>query len=128
MADGELFKPGRFLTHRTLASVVADPATINATNFPPASGFSAYQCQSVWIVWHGTGGTGTDTITVVPLIWDGINSIWSTLAAITLTKDKMAELYLYGSSTVFLQITTVSSTTATALTVNVAKAHSEVVE
>lgn len=132
--DAALFKPGRWLTHRQPATVVADSATVNTTNFPPAyatpnGSFSGYQCQSIWIVWHGTGGTATDTITVQPLIWDGINNIWSLLGGtIVLTKDKAVEFSVYGASVLFLQITSVASTTVSALTINVAKAHSEVVE
>lgn len=128
MADGELFKPGRFLTHRTLLTVAADSATINATNFPLANAFSAYQCQSVWIVWHGTGGTSSDTIKLVPLVWDGINLVWNLMTEITLIKDTLTELSLYGASSVFLRVSNVASTTATALTVNVAKANSSIVE
>lgn len=132
--DGMLFKPGRWLTHRSLSSVAADSATVNTTNFPPAyatpnGSFAGTQCQSIWIVWHGTGGTATDTITVQPLIWDGINNVWSLLGSTqTLTKDKAVEFSVYGAQVLFLQITSVSATTVTALTINVAKAHSEVVE
>lgn len=129
MADGELFKPGRFLTHRTLGSVVADSATINTTNFPPQNSFSGYQCQSVWITWHGTGGTASDTIKFVPLVFDGINNVWNLMSEITVTKDTLYELSVYGASTVYLRVSNVSGTSATApITINIAKAHSEVVE
>lgn len=132
--DGMLYKPGRWLTHRSLTTVAADPATVNTTNFPSAYGtpngtFAGTACQSIWIVWHGTGGAAVDTIAVQPLIWDGINNIWSLLGStITLTKDKAVECSVYGGQVLFLQITSVASTTVTALTINVAKAHSEVVE
>lgn len=129
MADGALFKPGRFLTHRSLSGAAAtDSATINTTNFPPASGFSANECQSVWVVWHGTGGTAADTIKLVPLVFDGIALAWNLMTEITLVKDTMTELVLYGAQVVFLRISNVSSTTATALNVTVAKANSSIVE
>jgi hypothetical protein len=129
MADGELFKPGRFLTHRTqTGAATADSSTINTTNFPPANGFSAYQCQSAWVVWHGTGGSTSDTLKLVPLIWDGIALAWNLFPEITLTKDVMQELVLYGAQLAFLRISNVGGTTATNLVVTLAKAHSEVVE
>jgi hypothetical protein len=126
--DGRIYKPGRFLTHRNLTGAAAtDSATINDTNYPPASAFNAGGSRSVWLVWNGAGGTSSDTITVVPLVRDGINALWNQLASVVLTRDRMAEYYLYGAGAVFLMITAVS-TTATALQVRVALANSEIVE
>lgn len=129
MADGELFKPGRFLTHRTTTGAAAtDSATINTTNFPPANGFSGCQCQSVWVVWHGTGGTSADTVKFVPLMWDGIANAWNLMPEITAIKDTALELVLYGAQLMFLRISNISSTTATNITVTVAKANASIVE
>jgi hypothetical protein len=129
MADGMLFKPGKFMTHRTLGTVAADSATINATNFPLSGAFAGTQCQSVWITWHGTGGATTDTLKVVPLMWDGINTLWCKMSEITLTKDTVTELKVYGATLMFLRVSDVTGVTATApITINLAKADSAIVE
>lgn len=128
-ADGRIYKPGRFLTHRDLTGAAAtDNATINDTNYPPASAFDASGGKSVWLVWNATGGTAADTIVVTPLIRDGINGRWNLLPDVTLTRDVMKESFLYGAGGVFIKITTVSGTTATAIKVRVAIADNEIVE
>lgn len=127
-ADGRIYKPGRFLTHRDLTgSAATDSATINDTNYPPASAFDAGAARSTWLVWNCSGGTSADTITVVPLIRDGINGCWNQLPAVVLKRDVMTESFMYGAGAVFLMITAVS-TTGTNVKVRVAMADSAVVE
>lgn len=126
--DGRIYKPGRFLTHRDLTGAAAtDSATINDTNFPPASAFDSGGCRSAWLVWNCTGGTSTDTITVVPLVRDGISGIWDLLPSVTLTRDTLSEYYFYGIGGIFLRISA-TSTTGTNIKVRVALANSEIVE
>ena len=126
--DNRIFVPGHFKTVRTLATVAADSATINDTNFPPTSAFAATGARSIWIVWHGTGGTSADTIKIVPLVRDGINNVWNLMTEVTLVKDTLLEVFTYGAAQVYLRISLTSATTATALTVNVAIADAERVQ
>lgn len=127
-ADGMTYEPGRFLLHRdTTGAAAADSATINDTNFPPAGAFSSTGSISTWVVWTGTGGTAADTISVVPLVRDGVNDLWYLTPAITLTKDTLKEVILYSAGAIYLRISAVS-TTATAVKVRVAKADSKPTE
>ena len=126
--DNRLFTPGRFTTIRTVATTAADSATINDTNFPPTSGFSATGSRSVWLCWHGTGGATGDTITVVPFVRDGILNVWNLLPSIVLTKDVMTEVFLYNAALFYIRVNTVSATTATAFTITAAIADADRVQ
>ncbi len=128
-ADGSIYKPGRFLLHRdTSGTAATDSATINDTNFPPASAFSCTGAQSFWAVFTGTGGAAGNTIKVIPLVRDGVNGVWYLTPEITLTKDTLKEIILYEASSVYLRISDVSGTTCTAVKVLVAQAQPKFTE